>query len=183
LPPFANGKPETDNAAYLPDPRLLGLLNVRFVAAEYDLQVEGLEWKNQIGDTRIYANRYAMPRAWLENLEAGDQQQIKPVEINSWSADRIELTTSTDKSALLVLSEINYPGWKVFVDNRTAELATVKEILRGVWVPPGSHRVLLVYRPFSVVLGMFISASAILFWLLSGLIAFVWRRKLHSKIG
>ncbi len=37
LPPFQGGEPATANSAYTPRPDQLGLLNVRFVAAQFDL--------------------------------------------------------------------------------------------------------------------------------------------------
>ena len=37
LPPFETGDPDTDNRGAVPDARLLGLLNVRFVAAQFPL--------------------------------------------------------------------------------------------------------------------------------------------------
>ncbi len=51
LPPFSSGEPHSDNAGFSPDAELLGWLNVRFVASEFDLQSEGLVlaragWRN-----------------------------------------------------------------------------------------------------------------------------------------
>ncbi len=48
IPPFSGGDPAKDNEGYLPDPGLLGLLNVRFVASEFDLNTPDLEYKGQV---------------------------------------------------------------------------------------------------------------------------------------
>lgn len=58
LPPF-DGDPASANAAYTPDARLLGELNVRFVAAEFPLQAQGLSLARRFGSTYIYENAYA----------------------------------------------------------------------------------------------------------------------------
>ncbi len=49
LPPFASGRPEVDNRAYLPDARLLGLLNVRYVVSEFELVANDLFWGRGLG--------------------------------------------------------------------------------------------------------------------------------------
>ncbi len=63
LPPFSSGEPHSDNAAFSPDAGLLGLLNVHYVASEFDLQSEGLVLRERVGETRLYENRedYAAP--------------------------------------------------------------------------------------------------------------------------
>ena len=37
------------------------------------------------------------------------------------------------------------PGWKVTIDDQPAEALTVDYLFRGVFVPPGSHRVRWTY--------------------------------------
>ncbi|MBI3158867.1 MAG: hypothetical protein HYZ26_04640 [Chloroflexi bacterium] len=58
LPPF-DGDPATANAAYTPDAQRLGELNVRYVAAEFPLEAEGLTLVRQFGATYVYENAYA----------------------------------------------------------------------------------------------------------------------------
>ena len=81
LPPFASGQPDSDNIAYRPDPRQLGLLNVRYVAAEFDLPVRGLDLEQQFGSTRLYRNLYALPRAWVQPENSSLGESVQPVEL------------------------------------------------------------------------------------------------------
>ncbi len=66
IPPFDSADPDLDNLGYSPDPNLLGLLNVRYVLAEYDLPVDGLWLRARFGETRLYENVEAKPRAWVQ---------------------------------------------------------------------------------------------------------------------
>lgn len=160
LPPFENGDPSDANKDYKPDPVLLGLLNVRFVLAEYDLNVPGLILRQQMGETRIYENEMARPRAWVE--PSGSPMAVnayRPVQIDSWSPDRIQLTASGP--GMLVLSEISYPGWKVWVDGREMQPAAPYGLLRGVELESGNHTILFVYQPMSVFAGLGASLLAI----------------------
>jgi hypothetical protein len=49
----------------VPDARLLGLLNARYVLAEFPLKAEGLTLDRQIGPTYVYRNDRALPRAFV----------------------------------------------------------------------------------------------------------------------
>jgi hypothetical protein len=83
---------------------------------------------------------------------------------------RIE--TNSDTSALLVLSESAYPGWRVRVDGQTADSLTAYTIIRAVCVPAGAHVVEWSFEPTIFKLGGGISALALL---LLGLA--VWRMR------
>lgn len=154
LPPL-EGDPLEANAEYLPDARALGLLNVRFVAAEFDLKAEGLTLIRQFGRTRVYENGYARPRAWLEG--AG----LPAADILTWSPNRIVL--EGQGPGLLVLSELAYPGWRVWVDGQAADWEPAWGVLRGVQLPPGPHRVVFEFRPLSLYLGCGLFAAALAF--------------------
>ena len=152
LPPFPDGNPSRDNAARLPDPALLGLLNVRYVAAEFDLEVDGLILREQFGETRLYENTFALPRAWMQPLDTEPGLNATPVDALFWEPNRI--TLKAHGPGLLTLSEITYPGWRVVVDGQEAEMKTVTGILRGVELLEGEHQVEFIFRPLSVYLGL-----------------------------
>ena len=143
LPSF-NGDVATANATYLPDPEMLGLLNVRYVVAEFDIGTDGLTLVNQFGGTRVYENTFDRGRAWLEG--GGGEISV------SWSPNQI--TVAANGPGLLVLSEVWYPGWQVRVDGQKADLEQVEGVLRGVNIPVGNHQVLFDFRPTSLYLGL-----------------------------
>ncbi len=64
---------------------------------------------------------------------------------------------------LLVLSEIAYPGWRATVDGRRAALARADYVLRALCVPPGEHRIVLVYDPPLLKVGLVITGLTFLF--------------------
>jgi len=74
--------------------------------------------------------------------------------------DRLELAVETDAPALLVLSEVFYPGWQAFLDGQPTPIYRTNFAFRGVWVPPGTHRLVLSFRPASLALGLGIAAAA-----------------------
>ncbi len=169
LPPFAGGEPKEDNAAYRPDPGVLGLLNVRYVAAEFDLPVDGLVFVDRFGETRLYENALALPRAWVQSEEGIFEDRAELIE---WQPNRI--TIQAEGPGTLVLSEIAYPGWQVRVDEQAAAMKPVIGLLRGVDLAPGEHRVVFRFVPLSVILGLLAS--------LLGLVGVAWVGRCQRRV-
>jgi hypothetical protein len=69
------------------------------------------------------------------------------VSVSRYDEDRIDLAVSTPCAAVLVTSELAYPGWRAKVDERPVALATVNGAFRGLIAPRGDHRVELRYAP------------------------------------
>ncbi|MBN2257266.1 MAG: YfhO family protein [Anaerolineaceae bacterium] len=141
LPDFATGEPSTDNLAIAPDALKLGLLNVCFVIAEYDLSSDGLTLFEQIGSTRIYENCLCQPRAWVD-LGFGE---TRTVEILEYTPNSIIL--QAEGPGTLVLSEVLYPGWQLLLDGEPVVIQPYQGLLRSVELGAGSHKVQFDFKP------------------------------------
>ncbi len=53
----------------------------------------------------------------------------------------------------LVVSEIYYPGWDVWVDGQRGAIYPAEELLRGIELAPGLHEIDMRFRPTSLYLG------------------------------
>jgi hypothetical protein len=76
--------------------------------------------------------------------------------------ERLALGVASPQPAILVLSELSYPGWRVTVDGAAAPLLEANGLLRAVALEAGTHQVELVYRPASVTAGLALSAATLL---------------------
>jgi len=74
----------------------------------------------------------------------------------------LELDVDLPEDGLLVLSEIYYPGWKTLVDDQPALTLRADLTLRAVPLPAGSHRVKMVYHPWTVAAGIALSLLSLL---------------------
>ena len=98
--------------------------------------------------------------------------QAPPAEVNasgSGQADlmlhtpeRWRIRTQSDASAVLVLSENAYPGWRVTVDGQPAESLIAYTTLRAVRVPAGEHVVEWRFQPRSLYCGAALSTLGLL---------------------
>jgi hypothetical protein len=157
LPPFPSGLPASEHAGIQPDPQELGKWNVRYLAAEYDLDAVGLTLRGEYGSTRLYENLEVRPRAWIENEipeSVGRQGETSwfPVHSLLWEPNRIEIEAAGP--GRLVLAENAYPGWRVTIDGRPAEILVVDGARRGVALGPGEHQVQFSFFPASLYAGL-----------------------------
>jgi len=155
LPPF-NGEVATANADAVPSAGLLGAMNVRFVLSEFDIDAEGLELQEQIGDTRIYRNTF-------------DGGRVNGGELVSWSPNRIVI--AADGSGRVRLAEVWYPGWAASVDGVPA-VVEGDGIFRSVTAGEGSREIVFEFRPVIVWIGLALS----LIGLLVSIALFRWPR-------
>jgi hypothetical protein len=71
-------------------------------------------------------------------------------------------------TGLLILSELDYPGWKASIDDSDSRIFRVNYFLRGIVIPAGTHHVTLRYQPRLLMVGAIISgAGAVLIFLIS----------------
>lgn len=78
---------------------------------------------------------------------------------------------TTEQPCILVLSELDYPGWRATVAGAPAPILRANGILRGLALTPGRHEVSLVFRPTSVYWGAAVSVATVFLaiaWLIVG---------------
>jgi hypothetical protein len=171
IPNYSSGRPSEDNSQYQPSARLLGLLNVRYIVSAYELYNCDFQLLNHNKQAWVYKNLREMPRSWVQPEENEIGIGISEIpEIVELEPNRITLNASGP--GLLVLSEIYYPGWHVFVDGEEKHIEGAMGILRSVILPRGYHEVEFLYRPRLVYIGILFSSitwiGLIGFWILAG---------------
>ncbi|MCA1568433.1 MAG: YfhO family protein [Acidobacteria bacterium] len=82
----------------------------------------------------------------LPTLPGGALPPESTVRVASYEPTRIVIETKATVATVLVVSEINYPGWEASVDGAAAPVHATNYLLRGVFVPAGEHRIEMRYR-------------------------------------
>jgi len=148
----------------------------------------------------IHLNTLALPRAWLvyrtqpvsdygearrciqspqfapettaiiENGPRLEKEGNGHIEVLRYSPNEVRLAVHTDTSALLVLSDVYYPGWHAEVDGNPVPLYRANATFRGIIVPAGSHQVRMHFWPASLQRGLALAGAALACLALS----FVW---------
>lgn len=94
----------------------------------------------------------------------------------------LRATVETDREAILVFSEVAYPGWRATIDGVATPLFTADYLFRAVRVPAGQHEVRLSFTPPLWRLGWGIAGgSAILVAVLLLAPPLLRRRRAHGR--
>lgn len=161
----------------IPDLRLLGLLNVRYLAAAYPLEVDGLTPLGVYGGVYLYRNEYAMPRVFMQEGSGageegnGETRESGEARIVEWTPNRI--VVESEGPGLLVLSEVYDPDWRVEVDGQESQIEPY-QVVRSVHLPEGVHRVVLTYWPRGLSAGIGLMAAG---WACVAALWFIGRRR------
>lgn len=138
---------------------------------------QALGWLSDPGfDMRGTVILEAEPGLKLPSEPPADWQ----AQIDRYESEHMVLRVDTPTDGVLVVSEMDYPGWQAWVDGQRVEIRRANAGLRALLLGAGEHRIELVYRPLSVTIGAIasmISAGAVLAGALSGAI----RKKARAK--
>jgi hypothetical protein len=99
----------------------------------------------------------------------------------TYESKRVVARARANRRAVLVVTDVHYPGWKAWVDGRPAPLERVDYLLRGVVLPAGTHRVELRYEPTSWRVGWMMSILALAVVVALTLIG--WRRDRRRAVA
>jgi hypothetical protein len=83
--------------------------------------------------------------------------------------DEESFQVKLSRPALVVFSEVDYPGWRALMDGVPAQIYEADGLLRAVAVPEGNHEIRFSYRPF----WLFPCVMMALLWFLS--LPLAWR--------
>lgn len=95
------------------------------------------------------------------------------VQIVNFGFNDVSLDVEAPAPALLVMSDVNAPGWQAELDGQAVEIYNTNYAFRGVFIPAGSHRLVFRYRPWEVQAGKWLTlvgVAAALLVLIAGLL-------------
>ena len=124
--------------------------------------------------------------AWLEvpnsNAIRARLDRTQPhlddfVKVTSRDPQRVELDVLTQETALVVLADTFYPGWKLTIDGQAAEILRANRLMRGALVPgsPKVQTLVYTYDPGSFRWGLRLSIVG--FVAMAGMIVWGIRRR------
>ncbi len=152
---------QTQNGSYFAY-QYLDALPRAFFVNHYTVIKDGAERLKMLNDPAFDPGRMAI----LEETPAvtpgtPDSTHVKILE---YQPEKVVLETYTDQTALLVLSEIDYPpGWQAVIDgSEVLKIYKTDHLIRSVVLPAGNHQVIFTFRPRSYYAGLKISLFSII---------------------
>lgn len=133
-----------------------------FAPAMFRIEPDGQKQLQILGEIHDFARlgvveRFAgqSPDVWIPNGEAS-------VRMLSYVPDRLSIGVTAREPALIATSVTAWPGWRLRIDGKRAELIGYNHAFLSFVVPAGRHRVDLHYMPSSFVLGATLSSLTLL---------------------
>jgi len=109
--------------------------------------------------------------------DQGDEDRLIKVISRRANSVEVEVDELPDYRILTFL-DAHYPGWKAYVDGEPTPIYLANDAFKAILVPPGTHRVRFVFRPWRVYVGMVVSGGT--FIGCAGLLLAGWMRARRS---
>jgi hypothetical protein len=112
-------------------------------------------------DLRRQAVLYA-PLPDGQAVDAADPGAEGVARVTRYEDTRVDIATEAGGRRLLVLGDLDYPGWHASIDGAPAGIVRANRGLRAVVVPAGRHRVTFTFAPLSVHIGGSLTLAALI---------------------
>jgi hypothetical protein len=103
------------------------------------------------------------------------------VQVRYPDPQHVILNVTLESSGLVILADVDYPGWQLTIDDKPAQIYRVNVAMRGALVSAGPHRLVYTYRPRSFQVGLWGSIAGLAAWLSLGIICVF--RPVHRVLG
>ena len=145
-----------ENLTCLPRAFLVPQTNTETIPSE-EAQLARLKENSFDPEQRVILPAGLEPSDIKDNIP-GPHELVKYSEGMNWV--RLQLNAATP--SVLVLSQIHYPGWRVYVDGKRAPLLRPDYALMGTIVNGGTHDVEFRFLPMTFFVGAMISLASVL---------------------
>ncbi|GFO56567.1 membrane protein [Geomonas sp. Red276] len=97
--------------------------------------------------------------------------------VTRYDPTQIEVNAAVQTNSVLVLGEKYYKGWHAYVDGKKAEIYPVDYVLRGVYLPPGQHKVEFIFDPTPFKVGKYLTLASFLIFAAALVREYLLRRR------
>ena len=119
----------------------------------------------------------------LATVPGGTARSKDWVHFSSYRPKKMLLEAKLAGPGLLVVSDAFYPGWKAIVDGEEKPILATNLIMRGVFLDRGTHKVVFVYRPPLLRIGLLVAGGTLCLTLLALAVPWVLARRSRQVAG
>ncbi|MDD5543500.1 MAG: YfhO family protein [Acidobacteriia bacterium] len=160
IPPWGNV--EIQSIKNLPFRKMINDFGVKYILARNAGAPQLSTYYNVVGTfgpITLFENPMAKPRLFIDEPEPTTPTPTieDAIQIRKYRGDRIEADVNFKQTRTLVHGTSYVKGWKARVDGKETPVFLVDEVLQGIRVPAGNHRIEFYYDPKSFKQGLAIS--------------------------
>jgi hypothetical protein len=150
LPAFTDGDPNSVNHPYCPNVNLLEKLSVKYILSDFSMEdCRDLLYDGLLDEKKVYEINPIW--AWITTANGEVMIDNENVDFLLYSPNRIKVNIK--QQGMVTMSEIYYPGWKVFVNGKKQEVFQ-DEIFRSIYLPELYNEIDMIFRPVTVFAGL-----------------------------
>ena len=109
-----------------------------------------------------------------------DSSPAETAKLTHFEPQYIEAEVTLERPAVVVFSEIDYPGWRAFANGQEVAALRAFGVLRAVALPAGRWRIVWRYQPVVASLGIFVSVVTLVLAALA--VILFYRRSRQASI-
>jgi hypothetical protein len=146
-----------------------------WIVHEVDVQLDRESIYAALGAPEFEPYRVAYT---LTPMPAVTNETLEPVSVVSLDPNQVRVDATLTTPGLLILSDVNYPGWAATANGVDVPIVETDGLLRGVALPAGHWHVEMDFRPSSLGVGASMTLIGLSVWVS----CLVWsaRRRVHG---
>jgi uncharacterized membrane protein YfhO len=113
-----------------------------------------------LGNINLHTTAVA-DKKFEEALGKGNPKASGSVTMTSYEPNKLQYYVKSNTGGIIVFSEIFYPGWTCTVDGKPVEIGRVNYVLRAINIERGNHKVILTFKPKSIMATEYIAYISI----------------------
>jgi hypothetical protein len=145
--------------------------------------IRGLNRKDR--DVLMYEILHPNDIFWSDGVDAFDPRQLAWIEtedrrliepylsrqtvlasesprITRYEPQRVEIEVDLNSPGIVLLADVNYPGWKLTIDGKSSPILRANRLMRGAAVESGKHVLVYTFEPESFRLGTMATVAGLL---------------------
>ena len=96
-----------------------------------------------------------------------DTQLTGSTNLRKYSAHEIEIDTNSSEPSILILAQTAYPGWLATINGEPTNIFSTNGLFSAIELEAGNNRVVFQYKPISWKVGLWISITMLILWILA----------------
>jgi len=99
----------------------------------------------------------------IGRVEGGIPSPKGKIEKVSLLDNRILISADLKEDGFLLINQISYPGWEVYINGKEGGIFTANYLMQAVALDKGKNKVEFIFKSFSFRLGLYITLLAVMF--------------------
>jgi len=158
----------------------LGVLPKAFIIHKAEVITSEDDILTRLNDKEFNPKEYVILEDGSGNVALINNGDFEEAIIDRYSPNEVIVKTESKHPGFLILSEVWYPSWKVYVDGELSQVLKTDYTLMSVYVGSGNHTVQFVYDDQLLKTGIAISSATAIFLATIISIYAIQRRRVKS---